>query len=288
MIRKHLYIILLLCSFSLFGQTKKVWESEKDFLEYRKQDRYKGPDDWSGISPSSFDEEDYIIPNKQNSSTKPLKYNPQQLEQDRSGRKNTYGQGGDNSTVLDPRVERPDPIELPDIDPPDIDAPDIDFPDWNWDISSWGGFFKWLLLLIVLVGLFFLVYFILKNRKPSNPSVVVDVEDKWNPETVTKTELELRLEEAISREDFRECIRIYFTFILKELIQKSWIHWKKEKTNHHYVMEMAKQPDALEFNECVRIYDLVWYGDYKIDREIYELLVPILENFYKKVEAKND
>ncbi len=278
----------MFCSFSLFGQKEKVWKSEKDLLEYRKQERYKGPDDWYGISPSSFGDEDYVAPNKQNSSTQPLKYNPQQLKQDRSQRKNTYGQGNGNLTQLDPRVERPDPIELPDIDPPDFDAPDIDLPDWDWDFGSWDGFWKILLLLIVLVGLFFLVYYLLKNKKPSNPSVVVDVEDKWNPEIISKTELELRLEEAILKEDFRECIRIYFTFILKELIKKSWIHWKKEKTNHHYVMEMGKRPNALEFNECVRIYDIVWYGDYKIDKEVYELLVPTLEVYHKKIETNND
>ena len=271
----------------MFGQKEKVWKSEKDLLEYRKQPKYKGPEDWYGVTPSSFNEDDYVS-NENSSSITPLNYNPQQLKQDRSNRKNKLGKGSGNSTQLDPRVERPDPIEFPDLNPPDIDGPDIDFLDWDWNFDSWEGIWKFLLLIIVLVGVFFLVYFLLKNRKPSNPSVIVDVEDKWNPEIVTKTELELRLEEAIQREDFRECIRIYFTFILKELIKKSWIQWKKEKTNHHYVMEMSKHPNAIEFNECVRIYDIVWYGDYKIDKENYELLVPILEIYYKKIESQHE
>ncbi len=283
---KYIYIILLFCSFSLFGQKQKVWETEKDYLEYRKAEKYKGPNEWYGATPSDMKNVDYSPQNNQKPSLKPLQYNPQQIERDRQQRKKIDWNGQGNGATLDPRVERPDPIEFPDIDPPDIDAPDVDLPDWEW--GSWEGFWRILLVIILIVGLFFLVYFILKNRKPANPTVKVDVEDKWNPEVVTKTELELRLEEAISNEDYRECIRIYFTFILKELIKKSWIQWKKEKTNHHYVLEMSKQKDAPEFKECVRIYDIVWYGDYQIDKDVYELLVPTLAKYYKKIETHDD
>lgn len=116
----------------------------------------------------------------------------------------------------------------------------------------------------------------------------MDVENDWNPEVISKTELELRLEEAVEREDYRECVRIYFTFILKELIRKGWINWKKEKTNYHYVLEMHKRENAAHFNECVRIYDLVWYGDYNIDQDIFGLLQPSFENYYKSLDPVNE
>ena len=66
------------------------------------------------------------------------------------------------------------------------------------------------------------------------------------------------------------------------------INWKKQKTNHHYIIEMSKQESALQFNECVRIYDLVWYGEYNIDNDIYELLKPSLEDYYKSLNPVNE
>jgi hypothetical protein len=114
--------------------------------------------------------------------------------------------------------------------------------------------------------------------------VAIDVENDWNPEVISKTELELRLEAAIADEDYRECVRIYFTFILKELIRKGWIRWKKEKTNHHYVLEMRGRPEFQGFTQSVRIYDLVWYGEYNIDEDIYGLLRPELEAYYKSMD----
>lgn len=288
-----LYIASLLFSLSLFGQTvndkEQVWKSEKDFLEYKKKNKYEGPDDWYGSYPADMEEEadDYVSTNSGNSSKK-LNYNPQQIQRDREKRNGGYTQGGNGGDLLfDPEVERPDPIEIPDIDPIDIDTPDIDLPDIDLPTipeSVW----KVLLFILIFAVVFMIAYLIIKNKKPIDKKVIIDVDDEWNPEVITKTELELRLEAAINKEDYRECIRIYFTFILKELIRKSWIKWKKEKTNHHYVLEMSKQESALSFNECVRIYDLVWYGDYNIDNDIYELLKPTLENYYQSLDPLNE
>ena len=51
---------------------------------------------------------------------------------------------------------------------------------------------------------------------------------------------------------------------------------------------MHKRENASHFNECVRVYDIVWYGDYKIDREIFELLQPTFENYYKSLDPVNE
>jgi hypothetical protein len=110
------------------------------------------------------------------------------------------------------------------------------------------------------------------------------LEEDLNPATISKTELELRLEEAMQRGDYRECVRIYFLFAMKDLIQRRWIFWKKEKTNIHYIIEMQGRKGAREFEEIVGIYDLVWYGDYVIDEEAYRRMQPVLDAHYKTIE----
>ena len=288
LIRVLFYIVFCLATtYSLAQENKKsFWETEREFLKYEKTKKYKGPEDWYGAYPSSLKERSINTSPFQNGNTT-LKYNPQQIQKDRSKRLQGFDRGGGKGSLkFDPKVERPDPIEFPDIDVPDVDAPDINLNVNAPTINPM--FWKILLFLLIFTIVIIVAYVYLKNKKPTNKKVITDEEDAWNPETVTKTELELRLEEAINQENYRECVRIYFTFILKELIRKNWIQWKREKTNHDYVIEMTRKKDALSFISCVRIYDLVWYGEYKIDEDVYFLLKPELENYYKSLKPKDE
>lgn len=300
---KYLWIIVFFLPF--FGQSQeadkeKVWKNEKDYLKYKKGEKYKGPEEWYGSYPTDMQEEDFYGTGSGSGSSNPysggnygsgsgknIQYSPQQIQRDRDKRYQGFDRGGGNGTLkYDPKVERPDPIEAPDVDTPDIDVPtpDIDLNTPTVNPMVW----KIILFLVLFALVIWIAYLIIKNRNPANKKVVVDIENDWNPEVISKTELERRLEVAIEKGDYRECVRIYFTFILKELIRKGWIRWKKEKTNHHYVMEMGGKPESLGFMQSVRIYDLVWYGDYQIDEDIYELLRPQLEHYYKSLDPVNE
>lgn len=278
--------------FNAVGQDrdKQLWEQEKKYLKYERGEKYNGPDDWYGSYPSDINQEpdeDYssYSPSNYSKSKKNIQYRPQPTRRNQQKSYKGFDQGGGKGTLkYDPKVKRPDPIEVPDVDAPDVDLPDIDVDAPTIPPAVW----KFLLFAILFIAVVWIAYQLIKNKKPTNKKVVVDVDDEWNPEVITKTELELKLESAIEREDYRECIRIYFTFILKELIHKGWIRWKKEKTNHHYVMEMSRNEGALTFMECVRIYDLVWYGEYNINEDIYLLLKPTLENYYKSLDPVNE
>ena len=284
-------ICFLLLSVALHAQQNdQLWEREKELLKYEKTDKYKGPSDWYGSYPSDMKDEDIFSGGGSSGGqggSGGIQYSPQQIQRDREKRYNGFERGGGDGTLpYDPDVKRPDPIEAP-----DLDAPDVDLPTPNIDIDPpmippivW----KVLLFIIIFIALIYIAYLVAKNRRPSNKKVIVDVENDWNPELISKTELELRLEEAAAREDYRECVRIYFTFILKELISKGWIRWTKDKTNHDYILEMGGRPEYLGFLQSVRIYDLVWYGEYNIDSEIYELIRPELERFYQSLEPRNE
>lgn len=262
---------------------KKVWKQEKDYLKYKKQKDYKGPDDWYNSGPTSIHEEQAptAAGTSTSSGSQGIQYNPQQIQQDRERQ---FGKGGGGSLKSDPKIKKPEPITLPEVDRPDIDAPDVNVPDVDPPTIP-ASFWKMLLILLLIAALIVGLFWYLKNRQPSDISLQQRLENDWNPTVISKTELELKLEDAIQREDFRECVRIYFTFILKELIRKNWIQWKKDKTNHHYIMEVASRPNSDVFRECVRIYDLVWYGEYEIDKSVFELLQPTLLNYFQSLKA---
>ncbi len=277
-----LHIVLCLFISISWGQSpiEKKWKQEQRQLEYRKGDKYNGPENWYGPSPAGIKEEQINFgPSTPGGNT--IKYVPKQIRQDRQKRYEGFDRGGGTGDAkFEPRVKRPDPIEIDpiDIDPPDINLPDLDTPS----ISP--TFWKILLFLMIFAAVITLLYVYLKNRKPADKKVVVDVEDDWNPEIVTKTELELRLEKAVEAEDYRECVRIYFTFILKELIGKGWLNWQKDKTNYQYSLELRGKPNSFKFDETVRIYDIVWYGEYEIDKDDYELVQPVMNEYYQELK----
>lgn len=255
-----IYIVFLLSCFHATAQSDLVqkWEQERQGYVYEKSGKYKGPQNWHSSSPKRIS----------------------------SGTESNYGKGsgkrGKESSTSgglrqDPRVQRPGKTERRASRAPKLKSPNVNV---NLNSSLW----KYLLILIIGIAVVFILYLIIKNRKPADEKIVVEIEDAWNPEIITKSELQLRLEEALSKENYRECVRIYFTFILKELVRKSWIFWKKEKTNFDYILEMRSRANSVEFEECVRIYDLIWYGEYNINRDEYQLLLPLLANYHKKLE----
>lgn len=272
---KWFSILLMLIPLVSVGQ--KSAEKKENF-KYEKARGYNGPTDWNGDYPPSMRESKPIQ----------LQVNPpggnlstDHIEDLRDYQDEEYGEGGD--LPLDPEVKESDPIDLPDIDAPEVDAPDIDLPNVEAPTVS-PNFWKVLLIVILSLLLIFIIYLILKNRKPIDKKLKMPPSDlEWNPEVITKTELELRLEKALSEKNYREGVRIYFTFILKELIRKNWIFWKNEKTNYDYILEMMGKPSINEFRESVRIYDLVWYGEYEINEAVFKQIEPKLNNYYQNL-----
>ena len=109
--------------------------------------------------------------------------------------------------------------------------------------------------------------------------------DDVPPSEIPKTELERRLEDALAKEDFREAIRIYFIFIIKDLSDKEWINWERKKTNMSYLMEMRSKPQFDLFNETVSIYDIVWYGNYAVTKSNYNDVEPKFKQLLSAINA---
>jgi hypothetical protein len=284
--------IVILFLFPLFvsAQSKEVesyYNSQKKINVYEKGKKFKGPKDWYSSYPSDLDsyygsEEDELDV----SPASPIEsvISEEQLNEDRKER---YGESYGNGAVKKPKPDMmpPNPIKFPDIDMPDIDLPDVDIPNINLPSFGTWEMWKYILLILVIAIVIFVLYLFIRKIEPRDARVRVDVDDEWNPTVITKTELELKLESAMLSDNFRECVRIHFMFILKELIELNSIDWKLEKTNNDYLNEVRNARGWDAFEECVRIYDLVWYGDYEITQAEYQLLSPVLVNYYQSLQT---
>lgn len=308
-IMKHklLLIIALIVAPIVLAQTKKQEPSLENFkrkYRYVKDKRYKGPENQYN-SPAEMRQSDENTPQSSSSSSSnggTIQYSPEEIDRIRerraqqyeeyqdnqgngggpgSGQGNGLGEGGNKPR--NPEMGKPEPIEF---DPPEIDGPNLDL-DINPPTFS-ASIGKIVLIVLAAVILLIIVYLIIKNYRPRNRRVKSQLsQEEWNPETITKTELELRLEQAMRENDYRECVRIYFTFILKEMIRLRLIRWKKDLTNFDYLLQAHSSSHYRDFEESVRIYDLVWYGDYHISKEDYYSLESHLDHHYKLLNKQD-
>jgi hypothetical protein len=279
----------------VFSQTQKKSDAyiklQREF-KYEKAKNYKGPEGKPYTYPAQVEQnsnsvfsENLSPPSSSNSSPKgTLKYSPNQIKKSRASKNKTksFGKGTGGSKPVDPKISTPEPINFPDLDLkiPEINPPKVEPPSFS--TQFWKGIF----FIIIFILIIFLVYLIVKNYKATSKKINQNVyfEEEWNPEIISKSELESRLEEALKSENYRECVRVYFTFILKELIQKKLIHWKKELTNYDYLLQLKSKNKHLAFEKTVYIYDLVWYGNYKIKLEEYKMIQPQLDTYYQQVK----
>ena len=132
------------------------------------------------------------------------RYSPQQIQRDRQKRYGGYDRnGGDGAGTLKraPVTKRPEPNHTPsspdvspsaiDVDPPDVSPPSIGMSFW-----------KILLYLLIIAVVVAIVYYVMKRYNPP-VKPVVNIENEWNPEVISKTELELKLETAMENEAIR-------------------------------------------------------------------------------------
>ena len=258
--RIRFYIAIVFC-FSLLklkaqnsSDLEKRWNKTQREIEFGKDPKKKEPRDWWSNAPH-YVSEDGTVSDQEEASSQDFE---EHIKRSRKG-------SGKNSKKEMKKTEMAEP---PEFDPPEINEPDIDVdaPDpTKISQSTW----KTILILFLFAAVITGLYFWLKKQN-SNPKFIQEFDDDWNTEIVTKSELDIRLENALINENYRECIRIYFTLILQLLIARELIKWKREKTNHEYLFEMQRGTIKNSFADCTRIFDLVWYGEYELDKSRFE------------------
>ncbi|MFT7155306.1 MAG: putative membrane protein [Parvicella sp.] len=155
---------------------------------------------------------------------------------------------------------------------------------------SMGGagisFLQVLMWAVIILAVSFLLYYFFVNGNLNEKGAKIESNfEDMSPSEIPKTELERRLEVALSENNFREAIRIYFIFTIKDLSSKKWINWEKEKTNISYLYEMRGRTQYQQFNEAVNIFDQVWYGEIEITKEQYQSIEPKYTSLLKSINS---
>ncbi len=158
----------------------------------------------------------------------------------------------------------------------------------NFAPTGFGLVFQVILYVVLGAALALLIYFLFissSSHVNGKKYTSIDLED-IEPSKITKTELEKLLEEALENHDYRKAVRIYYLFILKDLFEKKWIQWEKEKTNMHYLLEMQGKNEFDQFQKIVTYFEFIWYGKRDITKDQFNQIQPNFTSLLKKLGIK--
>lgn len=172
---------------------------------------------------------------------------------------------------------------------------DINPPKWPKMDWSFLASFKYVIIgFVVALLALALVWFFTKGVLFGNKKTKLEQEQAafLTEENIEKVEfgyLEQALEKALLQKNFRMAIRIHYLWLLKVLYEKELIKWKKDKTNHTYISELAtksSQESSTSFRKLTLWYEKAWYGESKIDETDFRMVETYFVDFRKTHEKK--
>lgn len=253
------------------GLDQQKWKEIRDGIRYEGQEQGPGRQ-WTYESQDEYNRERRKFGDGQGSGGS-----------GGSGGNGNGGNGGGSGNPDDWRDGDGASTRVPDYSPPPP-------PPQSVSVPSFGGLgFIGYILIGVFVGLLiFLIYYLFVNAEKKGAKVTAEPInfDEVNPTEIPLTELQRLLQEALARKDYRGAIRIYFIFIVRDLAEKRWIVWEKEKTNFHYLNEMQGKNGFEDFNVSVSYFEVIWYGKREIDADKFEKIRPKFTTFLDKLGVK--
>ncbi|MBN2820687.1 MAG: DUF4129 domain-containing protein [Bacteroidales bacterium] len=132
-----------------------------------------------------------------------------------------------------------------------------------------------IILIVVIIGVFAFVFFLLlkhffnffEEKVPRRKlgEMVENLEDDMH-----NADFDFLLNQAVEQGEYTLAIRILYLRIIKQLSDKNYIVWKREKTNGQYVREMFNQNTGKQFALITTIYEQAWFGNNNIDQQLYK------------------
>lgn len=145
------------------------------------------------------------------------------------------------------------------------------------------NFFKIVFIIAAVILIVLIVWMILRGsftgalgKKDDSGNVVIPSE-----ENIRELNLDELIATHIAEENFRFAIRYMFLKVLKILDENKQIKWKSDKTNYEFGNEIKDIDTRTVFFRLAYIYDVVWYGNFSLDKEQFQNLNTQYDAFYR-------
>jgi hypothetical protein len=137
------------------------------------------------------------------------------------------------------------------------------------------AFFLFVIYRIIVVNKLFLFY-------SSKKAAQVHGEEALN---IDDDNLDAKIQKAAADKDYRMAVRFMYLKALRLLSDKQWIRFHAEATNHEYVTQMSSRKLGNEFRFLTRVYDYMWYGEFKLTSDQFEIVNNNFRHFYNAVNS---
>ena len=135
------------------------------------------------------------------------------------------------------------------------------------------GFVSFLLWAVVISFIAFVIYRlflaegVFQRKSKSHKQGGAEVEE----EIITKeSDFDALIRIALQTGKFRQAVRYQYLRTLHLLAGKNFIELAPDKTNYQYVSEITNRNHQQHFAALTLNYEYVWYGEFDIDKNIYQ------------------
>ncbi len=148
------------------------------------------------------------------------------------------------------------------------------------------GFIQALLWTLAGVFILFIVYRLFLSegvfRRESRSAKVIKAEVE-EEQINSETDFDALINQALQHNDLRLAVRYQYLRSLHKLAAKGLLELAPDKTNYQYVRELK---DPLLQNDLASLtmnYEYVWYGEFDVERDIYQKIETGFKNFNQKI-----
>ena len=165
--------------------------------------------------------------------------------------------------------------------------PEIPTVDASPKVEVSSGLLRILLLVVLAVLAIIAIlyrsdfsYFKLSKYRQKEEDKLNNIDD----EHIDENDFEQLLSRAIQNNNFRLAIRYHYLLLLKNLSQKQYIEYHKDKTNTEYQFELKEGAIRSGFSYLSYIYTYVWYGEFAIDHPTFATIEKKYESFKRQLK----
>jgi hypothetical protein len=152
------------------------------------------------------------------------------------------------------------------------------------ELSSDGGEISITILeyLFIAAAIGLIIFLLLKNNIRSifyGKSATTTLDFTESIENINEINFDQRIADEVFKKDFRRAIRLHFLKVIKELSEQKLINWQLDKTNSDYSRELKNSRYRFQFEELIRLYEYIWYGDFKLDEATFLVVIQKFNQF---------
>lgn len=102
-------------------------------------------------------------------------------------------------------------------------------------------------------------------------------------EDIHAIDFDRAIREAIDNQHYRLAIRFMYLKSIKILADRALIDFRLNKTNFDYARELTNTAYSKGFEEITMMYEYAWFGEFPVDKEIFEQLQNRFSDYEKTI-----